>query len=59
MLIVWVKVDDDLCIEVIDNGCGLFDEFIGSGLMNLWQWVEQVGGEFIFVSVLGVSGIVL
>lgn len=36
MLIVWVKVDDDLCIEVIDNGCGLFDEFIGSGLMNLW-----------------------
>ncbi|OSC43216.1 hypoxia sensor histidine kinase DosS/DevS [Mycobacterium decipiens] len=45
-LTVRVKVDDDLCIEVSDNGRGMPDEFTGSGLTNLRRRAEQAGGEF-------------
>lgn len=58
-LTVRVKVDDDLCIEVTDNGRGLPDEFTGSGLTNLRQRAEQAGGEFTLASVPGASGTVL
>ncbi len=45
-LTVRVKVDDDLCIEVGDNGRGVPDGFTGSGLTNLKRRAEEAGGEF-------------
>ena len=45
-LTVSVVVDDDLCIEVIDNGCGISGEITGSGLTNLHQRAEDAGGSF-------------
>jgi len=42
---VRVKVEDDLCIEVSDDGRGMPDEFTGSGLTNLRGRAEQAGGE--------------
>ena len=50
-LTVRVRVEDDLRIEVIDNGRGMPDEFTGSGLTNLQRRAEQVGGEFTIESV--------
>ncbi|ORV39422.1 sensor histidine kinase [Mycobacterium conspicuum] len=50
-LTVRVKVEDDLCIEVSDNGRGMPREFTGSGLTNLARRAEQVGGEFVVESV--------
>jgi two-component system sensor histidine kinase DevS len=43
---VRIKVDDDLRIEVSDNGCGMPDEFTESGLTNLRRRAERAGGEF-------------
>ena len=42
-------VEDELCIEVsdievIDNGKGIADNIIGSGLTNLERRAEEVGG---------------
>ncbi|MDP7703386.1 MULTISPECIES: GAF domain-containing sensor histidine kinase [unclassified Mycobacterium] len=45
-LTVRVKVDDDLCIEVGDNGRGMPGEFTGSGLTNLKRRAEEAGGDF-------------
>jgi two-component system, NarL family, sensor histidine kinase DevS len=45
-LAVSVKVEDDLCIEVVDDGDGLPDDITGSGLANLRQRAHDVGGEF-------------
>ncbi|MHA7648942.1 GAF domain-containing sensor histidine kinase [Mycobacterium sp. ML4] len=45
-LAVRVKVDDDLCIEVTDNGCGMPEEFTGSGLTNLKRRALESGGDF-------------
>lgn len=45
-LMVRVKVADDLCIEVSDNGCGMPDQFTASGLTNLRRRAEEAGGEF-------------
>ncbi|ORA18909.1 GAF domain-containing sensor histidine kinase [Mycobacterium asiaticum] len=45
-LTVRIRVEDDLCIEVSDNGCGMPEEFTGSGLTNLRRRAEEVGGEF-------------
>jgi two-component system sensor histidine kinase DevS len=45
MITVRVKVEDDLCIEVSDNGRGMPDELTGS-LTNLRRRAEQAGGEF-------------
>jgi signal transduction histidine kinase len=41
-----VSVGDDLTIEVVDNGCGIRDEITASGLANLRQRAEDVGGTF-------------
>jgi signal transduction histidine kinase len=41
-----VRVEDDLCIEVIDNGQGISGVVIESGLGNLRQRAEAVGGDF-------------
>ncbi len=45
-LTVRVTVDDDLSIEVSDNGCGIPDDFTGSGLTNLRRRAQECGGEF-------------
>ena len=45
-LTVNVTVDDDVCIEVIDNGRGISGEITGSGLTNLRRRAEDVGGTF-------------
>lgn len=43
---VSVVVADDLCIEVVDNGCGIEDDVTGSGLTNLRQRADDAGGSF-------------
>ncbi|OMC09783.1 histidine kinase [Mycolicibacter heraklionensis] len=43
---VQIKVEDDLSIEVSDNGCGMPDVINRSGLANLRQRAEQAGGTF-------------
>ncbi len=43
---VLVKVDDDLSIEVLDNGCGIADDITPSGLANLRHRAEECGGTF-------------
>jgi signal transduction histidine kinase len=43
-LTVNVKVEDDLGIEVTDNGQGMPADVTGSGLANLRQRAEDVGG---------------
>jgi signal transduction histidine kinase len=45
-LSVDVKVADDLCIEVIDNGRGISGDITESGLANLRRRAEQCGGSF-------------
>jgi len=45
-LAISVAVGDDLTIEVIDNGCGMPGEVTPSGLANLRQRAEDVGGTF-------------
>jgi two-component system sensor histidine kinase DevS len=55
-LSVRVKVADDLCIEVSDDGRGMPAEFTGSGLTNLWQRAEQAGGEFTIESASATGG---
>jgi signal transduction histidine kinase len=43
---VLVRVDDDLSIEVSDNGCGMPDDITPSGLANLRRRAEESGGAF-------------
>ncbi len=43
---VTVSVDDDLTIEVSDNGRGIGADITGSGLTNLRRRAEDVGGSF-------------
>ena len=43
---VQVRVDDELCIEVSDDGCGLPTPITRSGLRNLALRAEQSGGAF-------------
>ncbi|WP_159229249.1 GAF domain-containing sensor histidine kinase [Mycolicibacterium vanbaalenii] len=45
-LAVSVTVEDELCIEVSDDGRGLPAEVTGSGLTNLRRRAEDVGGAF-------------
>ena len=45
-LAVSVKVDDDLSIEVIDDGAGIPDDVTHSGLINLRNRARQAGGSF-------------
>lgn len=45
-LTVRVAVEDDLTIEVTDDGCGMPDDVTGSGLTNLRSRAEQAGGSF-------------
>ncbi len=43
-LAVTVRVEDDVCIEVIDNGRGVARGITGSGLTSLHHRAQQAGG---------------
>ena len=43
-LIINVQVDDDLSVEVIDDGCGMPPDVTASGLANLRARAEEAGG---------------
>lgn len=43
---VTVTVDDELRIEVSDNGCGIPDDITGSGTANLRSRAAENGGSF-------------
>jgi signal transduction histidine kinase len=43
---VLVRVDDDLSIDVTDNGSGIADDVTPSGLSNLRHRAEESGGTF-------------
>ena len=58
-LTVRVSVEDDLCVEVSDNGRGMPAEITGSGLTNLRRRAEQAGGELTIDSTPGTGGTVL
>lgn len=45
-LTILVSVQDDLLIEVTDNGCGIDDDVTPSGLNNLRHRAEESGGTF-------------
>ena len=45
-LTVNVTVEDDLRIEVVDDGRGITGDITGSGLTNLRKRAEEVGGDF-------------
>ena len=45
-LAINVVVEDELRIEVADNGCGVPPDITGSGLTNLRQRADDVGGSF-------------
>ena len=45
-LTVTVSVDDDLVIDVVDNGIGIPDKVARSGLHNLGERATQAGGAF-------------
>lgn len=55
---VRVRVDDDLCIEVVDNGRGFTGEVTESGLANLRQRARQAGGV-LTVENRGAGGVLL
>ena len=50
-LAVSVVVEDDLTIEVVDNGRGIEGEITGSGLTNLRKRADEAGGSFTIESV--------
>lgn len=45
-LSVQIKVEDELSIEVLDDGCGLPEVITASGLANLRQRAVEAGGTF-------------
>jgi signal transduction histidine kinase len=45
-LTVNVAVGDDLCIDIVDDGCGIPADVTGSGLTNLLRRAEDTGGQF-------------
>jgi signal transduction histidine kinase len=51
MLTVSVTVEDDLRIEVVDNGVGISGEITGSVLTNLKNRAQDAGGAFAIDSV--------
>ncbi|ORB63924.1 histidine kinase [Mycolicibacterium tusciae] len=45
-LAISVVVEDELTIEVVDNGCGIEGDITGSGLTNLRKRADEAGGSF-------------
>ena len=58
-LTVRVTVDDNLSIEVLDNGCGIGDDVTTSGLTNLRSRAEDSDGTFSVAKADAGSGTVL
>lgn len=52
-LTVNVRVEDELGIEVIDDGCGIPADVTASGLNNLRTRAEEVGGTLVLTSAPG------
>lgn len=52
-LSVQVKVEDELCIEVADNGGGIPEAITSSGLVNLRQRAEEAGGTLTLTAAPG------
>ena len=52
-LSIEVKVADDLCIEVMDNGRGVSGDITESGVASLRRRAEQSGGTFSLENVAG------
>ena len=50
---VTVRVEDDLTIEVTDDGCGMPADVTASGLNNLRSRAEQMGGELVISAAPG------
>jgi signal transduction histidine kinase len=48
---VSVTVEDELSIEVVDNGRGISGGITGSGMTNLRKRAQQVGGDFVIENV--------
>jgi signal transduction histidine kinase len=44
-LIINVRVEDNLSLEVIDDGCGMPADVTASGLANMRTRAEEMGGE--------------
>jgi len=58
-LTVRLTIDDDLCIEVSDDGRGMPEEFTASGLTNLRRRAKQAGGELTIACAPGTCGTLL
>ncbi|MBU3748954.1 MAG: GAF domain-containing sensor histidine kinase [Mycobacterium sp.] len=52
-LTVTVRVEDELSIEVVDDGCGIPAEVTPSGLNNLRDRAEEVGGRLVITDAAG------
>ena len=52
-LTVTVRVEDDLTVEVIDDGCGMPADVTPSGLANLRARAAEVGGELVIGAAAG------
>ncbi len=50
---VTVRVEDDLTVEVVDDGCGMPAEITPSGLANLRSRAAELGGELHVADVPG------
>jgi signal transduction histidine kinase len=57
-LTVTVRVEDELCLEIVDDGCGIPADVTPSGLNNLRARARDVGGELIVDSAPGRGTIV-
>jgi signal transduction histidine kinase len=52
-LTITVRVEDDLTVEVIDDGCGMPADVTPSGLANLRARAAEVGGELVIGATAG------
>ncbi|MBO0865088.1 MAG: histidine kinase, partial [Mycobacterium sp.] len=48
-----IRVEDELSIDVVDNGRGISGSITESGLANLRHRAEDAGGEFSVTSAAG------
>jgi len=52
-LSVNVRVEDELSLEVIDDGCGMPADVTASGLTNLRVRAEEIGGQLVITAAPG------